>query len=415
LTRWRSFSGLHPGHLPLRLEAVRATTSGSDHQSLLLCLTPDWPTVAARGCRYLHTARAWLVDRLPDLVKMDPKYWLPDYRERVFFLLLCRTMPPEPSPCDLVCHLSPNPGISDILQTPASTVDRHALKDLVGPSQPKRAILYEYALFHPADAADLLLRIEGNSTFALELFVAKPKVRIFVGALRGILQSLGAMPPRPEGWIDPYPGLNPILLVQRDQVIAEAAATVAKRKADLQMARHDRIHQALKESRRELPATAAPHLERRRQPGIMSLTVWKRSCSLSLDSISSGSISSVIDGVSLRRGADQLPLSCRSSLADSVVLEDEATRPAQKRSPSPLPSEIVVSITNIRLQQPSLPPAPQLRKKQLSLSPRPRPQETRSPSPQPGPSRPSVLMGGFCSHGNSPVRQAVSHSGSCPC
>jgi hypothetical protein len=197
-----------------RLEAVRAATAGSDHQSLLLRLTPDWPTVAAGGCRYMHTARAWQVDRPPDLVKMDPKFWLPDYRERVFFLRLCHTVPPELSPCDPVrrLSLSLNPGISDILPTPASTVDQHALKDLVGPSRPKRAILYEYALFHPMDAADLLLHNEGNTTFTHELFVAKLKVRIFVGALRGILQSLGAMPPRPEGWIDPYPGFDDLLI-----------------------------------------------------------------------------------------------------------------------------------------------------------------------------------------------------------
>jgi hypothetical protein len=142
------------------------------------------------------------------------------------------------------------------------------------------------------------------------------------------------------------------------------------------MAHHDRIRQALEESRGELAATAAPtvhltrvvnarapgkpeddsrvlnamgapHLPRRRQPGILSRTVQERSRCPSLDSISSCSISSVIDGVSPRRGADWPPLSRPSASADSVVMEDVATRPARKRSLSPLPSEIVVSITNI--------------------------------------------------------------------
>jgi hypothetical protein len=69
----------HPRHLlacsaHTRLEAMRLTTAGSKHQPRLALLTLDWPALTAGGCRYLHTARSWLHDRLMTVTAINSDF-----------------------------------------------------------------------------------------------------------------------------------------------------------------------------------------------------------------------------------------------------------------------------------------------------------------------------------------------------
>jgi hypothetical protein len=203
-----------PAHT--RREGMRLASDGSTHQPLLCLLTPDWPAVTAGGCRYLHTARAWLLDRLMTLASLDSEFWLSNYREIDLFVTLSRDVAPHPSPRDPTTspRLTYNPGCTDgVLSVLADRVDKETFTSLVAAYRPKRVVLIEYVLVHPDQAALLLLRLKSNRKFAHELFCTDRKIRKLMAELRNTLSTLGALPRRPDDWVDPvqiYYLVNPI-------------------------------------------------------------------------------------------------------------------------------------------------------------------------------------------------------------
>jgi hypothetical protein len=123
------------------------------------------------------------------------------YREEVHFTSADRSpVAPTASP-----RIAPNPEIVDILHIPASEIDKPELSSLVFPKHPKRAVLLEYALTNPSEAAHLLEGLETNKRLCNCLFRAPLKTRKFIHELRDTLKILGSMPKSPPDWVDPYP------------------------------------------------------------------------------------------------------------------------------------------------------------------------------------------------------------------
>jgi hypothetical protein len=126
---------------PTRLEAMRVVTTGSKHQPLMALLTPDWPAVTAGGCRYLHSARSWLRDRLMTFAALNSDFWPPHYTEEDLFITLGCSVPHVPTSS---FRLTYNPGCTDnVLSLPADQVDKENFTSLVGSYCPKRVILIE--------------------------------------------------------------------------------------------------------------------------------------------------------------------------------------------------------------------------------------------------------------------------------
>jgi hypothetical protein len=238
---------------PTRLEAMRVVTAGSKHQPLMALLMPDWPAVTAGGCRYLHSARSWLRDRLMTFAALDSDFWPPHYTEEDLFITLGRSVAPWPSPRIPTSsfRLTYNPGCTDnVLSLSADQVNKENFTSLVGSYRPKRVILIEYALVYPAEAAKLLLRIEGSKKLASKLFCTDRKTCKLVGELCDTLSSaLGALPRRPDDWVDPLPSQNPELRVQRTIAKAEEVAAVAQRRANQQSSCQQQLQQVVQTAR----------------------------------------------------------------------------------------------------------------------------------------------------------------------
>jgi hypothetical protein len=195
-----------------RPEGMRLPSMGSKHQFLLCHLTPDWPAVTAGGCRYFHTARSLLLDRLPTLAALDSEFWLVNYTEIDLFITLGRDVPSRPSSRDPTSspRLTYNPECTGgALTLPADQINKERFTSLVAPYRPKRVILIEYVLAHPDQAALLLLKLESNRTFAHQLFCTDRKIRKLMAELRSTLSAVGALPRRPDDWVDPIPSGKP--------------------------------------------------------------------------------------------------------------------------------------------------------------------------------------------------------------
>jgi hypothetical protein len=192
---------------PVTREIVERVAARSEHRQFLSLLTPDWPAVTAGRCRYFHTARAWLVDRLPVLQSASSGFWYPMYREEVHFLRLGLEVPADRSQVVPIAspRIAPNPEIVDILHIPASEINKPELSSLVFPKHPKWTVLLEYALTNPSEAVHLLERLETNKRLCNRLFRAPLRNRKFIHKLRDTLTVLGAMPRRPADGVDPYP------------------------------------------------------------------------------------------------------------------------------------------------------------------------------------------------------------------
>lgn len=229
-----------------RREIVERVAARSEHRQFFGLLTPDWPAVTAGGCRYFHTARAWLVDRLPLLQSASSDFWHPMYREEVQFLRLGREVPADRSPVAPTSspRIAPNPEITDILHLPASEIDKPELSSLVFPKHPKRTVLLEYALTNPSEAAHLLERLETNKRLCSRLFRAPLKIRKFIHELRDTLTVLGAMPRRSADWVDPYPPREAVLQGERQRTRAEQIMGFTLRKVNALMARYNELNDA---------------------------------------------------------------------------------------------------------------------------------------------------------------------------
>jgi hypothetical protein len=219
-------------------------------------LTPDWPAVTAGGCRYFHTARAWLVDRLPVLMKFDFMFWLTIQPEMLPLIQLGRTVPPEPSPTQstVMLGLGPNPEVTDILNMPANLITKTIFFTHVSATRLKRAVLLEFAMVNPEEAARLLLRLEDEIRFSVDLFCNKSKVQDMVGELRYVLQMHDAMPLRKASWFDSVRGVNQATAQAQveEQKALELIADTQQQKVQQMKAKYQADETALLEAPKNL-------------------------------------------------------------------------------------------------------------------------------------------------------------------
>jgi hypothetical protein len=246
-----------------RAEAINIVVTDEVYGPLFRGLTPDWPHITSGGCRFFHSARAWLFPRLPALAAMDKHFWPANYREIEPLLRLGRDVLAEPSPRDPAVRfrLMENPEFKDLLPTPAEAVTPAVVDSLIKAGRPRRAILLEYAIAHPHHAADLLIRMETSKSYAMKICKGMKKVYAHVNELRRSLTALCAMPRRPEGWEDPLPVTDVNLRDERVRAAAIAAAEVALRKSNAYLSRHQTLTELLEEQSDE-PAKAAAITER---------------------------------------------------------------------------------------------------------------------------------------------------------
>ena len=216
---------------------VDVVTSGTGHVIDFKELIPDWPSIVAGGCRFFHTARAFLISKLHIFRGFGGKAWPVMYREQVHIVRFSRReVPAEPSPTDEVrsSRMQPNPDVGDYLHGPAFQLSRADMKKVVCPGVCARSALLEYVRVDPAEGSNLLRRLEASRGAAAAILALTKKAEAIVHDLREMLGLFGMMPPRPPGWVDPYPPPDPVPQVKQQVTLArEQASKSASRGIEL--------------------------------------------------------------------------------------------------------------------------------------------------------------------------------------
>jgi len=214
--------------LPPALKAyLSVVTFGTGHVIDFKELIPDWPSIVAGGCRFFHTARAFLISKLHIFRGFGGKAWPVMYREQVHIVRFSRReVPAEPSPTDEVrsSRMQPNPDVGDYLHGPAFQLSRADMKKVVCPGVCARSALLEYVRVDPAEGSNLLRRLEASRGAAAAILALTKKAEAIVHDLREMLGLFGMMPPRPPGWVDPYPPPDPVPQVKQQVTLAREQA-----------------------------------------------------------------------------------------------------------------------------------------------------------------------------------------------
>ena len=258
-----------------RKTIIDAIASGTSHHKELKQLLPDWPSVTAGGCRYFHTARAFLVELLPVLRGFGGRAWPGLYREQLHIVRLSRrTVLAQPSPVEPVTSssLQPNPGVGEMLRGPASQLTRSCVKAVVIPGVCTRSVLLEFIRSDPRQGQALLQRLESSRKAAEAILCLSKKVGDIIQDVREMLHLFQMMPTRPSGWVDPFPPPNCVPRIQRDTEGArEVAVNSAKRGVEL-VKRSLAIKRAIAEAEEDPPQRldhryTLGHVLNRRGPG----------------------------------------------------------------------------------------------------------------------------------------------------
>ena len=195
-----------PGHSPTQM--LEKIFLGIDGFEVFSALAPDWPSIVAGGCRFLHTARSFLIDRLPFLRQLDSDAWPLMYMEQYhLFTFGRREVSPQPSPVAPTTSpaIGPNPGMEGMISGPAREISCKQLAAAVVPGYGLRGLILEYARAFPSEGAKLLTRLDADVNAASYVLPYTQKVYEIVWGLRDLLTLLGKMPSRSSQWKDPYP------------------------------------------------------------------------------------------------------------------------------------------------------------------------------------------------------------------
>jgi hypothetical protein len=191
-----------------RWEALRRYCPGTRPHVIL---TPKWPNVTAGGPRYLHSARAWVLEAIRMTgQEMDERWMLPSPNQRQAAMFgrfevsvgqvtedLIPTAPVQ------TMGWAPNPGL-EVLTGPPDAITREAVLARVGGGVSHRALFMEYARLNPLLGQDLLGIMERSFRAPARFFRCVKKGPSVVRGIRQVLVPLGLMPERPDGWIDKF-------------------------------------------------------------------------------------------------------------------------------------------------------------------------------------------------------------------
>ena len=171
-------------------------------------LIPRWPSPVAGGCRYLNTARSYIVDRLPQFRHLDSDMWPPCYKEQYhLFLFGRRGISPDLPPTVPASSpsMAPNPDLEGMLRGPARSLSCGKLGDSIAPGFSLRCRILEYARAYPLEAVKFLSRLEESKEAASRILPYDQKKFEIVWDLRDLLTLLGVPLYRPRNWEDHYP------------------------------------------------------------------------------------------------------------------------------------------------------------------------------------------------------------------
>ena len=215
-----------PAHSPQQI--VETLFISQPGYEIFSALSPDWPSITAGGCRFIHTARSFLVDCLPILRQLEADMWPEMYLEQYhLYLFGRREVPAQPSPTSPVSSPSIclNPDMTGMLQGPSRNITSRKLSEAVAPGYGLRGIILEYARAYPLEGAKFLSRLESTPDSAAQMLPHTTKAYELVWSLQDLMSLLGIMPSRPSQWEDTYPLWDPKSRIQRIEERAESTLT----------------------------------------------------------------------------------------------------------------------------------------------------------------------------------------------
>ena len=177
-----------PAHSPQQI--VETLFISQPGYEIFSALSPDWPSITAGGCRFIHTARSFLVDCLPILRQLEAAMWPEMYLEQYhLYLFGRREVPAQPSPTSPVSSPSicPNPDMTGMLQGPSRNITSRKLSEAVAPGYGLRGIILEYARAYPLEGAKFLSRLESTPDSAAQMLPHTTK------AYELVLENLGCL------------------------------------------------------------------------------------------------------------------------------------------------------------------------------------------------------------------------------
>ena len=235
---------------------VECILSNIEDGEIFSSLIPGWPSPTAGGCRYINTARSFIVDRLPMFRRLDADMWPPCYKEQYcLFLFGRRGIDPNSSPTAPTTStaIAPNPGLEGMLRGPAASLSCGKLGDSIAPGFSLRCRILEYARAFPLEAARFLRRLEESKEAATRMLPYDQKRRYIVWDLRDLLTLLGVPLYRPSNWEDHYPPLATGKKRQLYETAADLKITSNRKKAHSLLDETERLSKALLTEKRDPP------------------------------------------------------------------------------------------------------------------------------------------------------------------
>jgi len=210
----------------------------SEHGLVIVGLQPRWPSLVAGGPRFIHTVRAFLIEKLETLREMSPSTWVvvpTTILQQVMFDR--RGIQSQPVPTDPVDQLQwcPHPSVKGDLGW-AEKINWKMVRNLCTGGVSAKALVLEYTRTNHRLAMKLLERLESHPRAGSTVLGCVERAARLVPSMRSMLTMFNYMPPRPEGWVDPYKEEQARQeKMARLTARAESLATAARNNAEANM------------------------------------------------------------------------------------------------------------------------------------------------------------------------------------
>ena len=203
-----SYTQIPPWRAARSMGEVWPLLLGSSENGLAIAdLQPCWPSLVAGGPRFLHSARAFLIEKLEILRGMSPLTWPVLPRTVLSQVLFNRhEVRGKPIPTDPTTSLqwSPDPMIRGKILHRQQAINWKAIRCLSEGGVGVKAVVLEFIRLNHSSGKDLLMRLESHRRAGSTVFGCVQKAARLVPSIREMLTALNSTPPRPKGWADPY-------------------------------------------------------------------------------------------------------------------------------------------------------------------------------------------------------------------
>jgi len=219
-----------------RKDMVELLTTSSNHSNFLRSMHPDWPSITSGGARFLHTVRSFFVARLPLLRSTDDQVWFTLREQQLCNIRFGRdNISADQSPTNPTMRLGlvSNPDIMNRLKGHATELTPDYVRVVASSGIGTRALISEYARLYPFEGQKILETLERSRHASKKFFHFSRKGKEITPDLRLMMSVFDMMPPRPDGWIDPYPSDERQDKLVRETAHASAIAARLSKKAEL--------------------------------------------------------------------------------------------------------------------------------------------------------------------------------------